>query len=1107
MPLSWKILKLKTLTILFLASVSSVWGETEVRDGFLYLNDEDRAYHLVGKWKYKKESNPKRQPDPSSGAWKDITVPGIWSNLGIESASTIWYKLEFRVYKSLLNRDLGLMIPNTAFAHEVYLNGKLLNRIGSFAEDGSVQRKSNQSSFTGLPRSLILPKGKNTIMIRVGGYAGVGGFNQGDIYIGKKDLIQEKFLRNLLWNTTMFAIFLFVGFYHLVIYSARKKDSDYLYYSLMCFMLAVYILCFTTLSYWVIDNFWFYYFGVILSVNLLPIFLVRFFHKFLESKVGYLGRMIVISSIFFILVGFFLNLSSPENFYRFNTIVLKMILSLLGISLIYPLYFIFLGIRQNKIGSYLVLVGYCIFAIACVNDILIYLSVYKFYKFVELGFFAFIMSISFAMALKFANVHRELEYLTQNLSEEVRRRTSQLQESNQRLIEMDKLKTSFFANVTHELRTPLTLSLVPIEKLLRELDSPNHIQLLDTAHRNNIKLLKLINDLLDFAKIESGLMALRLAPTNLSRLMEGLISHFRMNAEAKGLEVISEIEPNLTSILDPEKVEKIVTNLITNSYKFTESGGKIWIQVSRVKHSDSKNYIMILVGDSGIGIPEDRLEYIFERFHQVDMRRERVYEGSGIGLSLVKELTELHKGFVEVTSREGEGSEFRIYLPIHEKSLVLNSPSHPPTETDPLPGKEDNTLGEMGNPIPEEENLPSFSQQVLNSLIIQAPKKEPVFHSNHSKILIVEDNPEMVFLLEDLLEKDYDLVIAKDGFQGLEKAGNMRPDLIISDVMMPGMNGFELTKSIREDIILKQTPIILLTAMNDLDGKLEGFTTGVDDYISKPFQPLELKARINNLIQKSNLQREKNLRLNQLQKELILARDIQSQLLPQNLPDIPNLSIASMYIPLDEVGGDFYDMYWEGDFLFIFMCDVSGHGVPACLIASMVKMALQSEISEKKNEDVNHILEGINKSLVNIIGNNFVTASLSKLNLPTGDITSATAGHPPIYHIQQGKTLEIQSRGKPLGLFQNFETGTHITQLQKQDTLFFYTDGIVESVNPQGEFYGEERLTEFLESHSNLEADELIDSLSQELTGFRGNAKFDDDITGLAIKIHSVKTP
>jgi signal transduction histidine kinase len=209
-------------------------------------------------------------------------------------------------------------------------------------------------------------------------------------------------------------------------------------------------------------------------------------------------------------------------------------------------------------------------------------------------------------------------------------------------MEIDRMKTNFFANVTHELRTPLTLSLLPLEKAIQNTKNPETLALLETSQRNNIRLLRLINDLLDFAKIEAGSMDLRLAPTNLTYLVKGLVSTFQISAESKNIEVKLELQESVNTILDPEKTEKILSNLLSNAYKFTPSNGEIIISLTEIQYHQHE-YVRIQVKDTGIGIPEDKISMIFDRFHQVDMSKERVFEGTGIGLSLVKELTELQQ--------------------------------------------------------------------------------------------------------------------------------------------------------------------------------------------------------------------------------------------------------------------------------------------------------------------------------------------------------------------------------------------------------------------------------------------------------------------------------
>lgn len=1085
--LSWKILKRRFLhlaAVAYLAILFPLASEERVKDGFFILENQDKAYHLIGEWLGHKETSPISYPNIKSDSWVPIDVPGIWHQVGVTHHGNIWYKLEFRIYRDLAGKDLGLMTPNIALANSVYINGKYIDGSGEFNSKGDIEARSTQMKLHTLPKELILPKGKNILLIRVGSYGGVGGFNLDDIYLGTKEVVQEKYLRNLMWNTILVAIFVFVGIYHMMMFVSRKKDKEYLYYSLLCFSLAIYNLSFSTLSYWLLDSFWFYYFGVCLSVTIFPIWLIQFFHKFLELPKGFLAKFLIGCCIFMIFITIGMNLWGPAQFGRYNSTILPSLLGLVATSIIYPLILILRGIKEKRSGSLIILFGYIIFALAIMNDMANYLRIIDTYKFVETGFLAFIVSISFALAVKFAEVHNQLEYLTKNLSEEVGIRTKELSETNARLLEIDKLKTSFFANVTHELRTPLTLSLLPLEKAIENTSDPATLTLLETSQRNNIRLLRLINDLLDFAKIEAGLMSLRLAPTNISSLLSGLVSTFKISAESKDIEIIIDIDESIETILDPEKTEKIISNLLSNAFKFTPRKGNITISLKEI-HYNEQLYVRIQVRDSGVGIPEDKLNIIFERFQQLDMGKERIFEGTGIGLSLVKELTELQSGFVEVKSELGVGSEFSIYLPllnVKKEGFEIEGKAAIETENHDLDT--------------------SFSDQVLRSLAL-GPNTEDLKVEDPSKktILLVEDNSDMLYLLKNLLGNEYNLISANNGQEGIQKAENFRPSLILSDVMMPIMTGFEMTKALKSHRILKNTPVVLLTAMNDLDGKLEGFTQGADDYISKPFQPLELQARLRNLLTKSELQKERNHRLSQLQKELILARDIQSKLLPTELPAIPGYSFASLYIPLDEVGGDFYDIYEKNGKVYFFLCDVSGHGVPACLIASMVKMAFQSEIQREKS--ITKIMQGINKSLYSIIGNNFVTAMIAELNTKDKSIQYTTAGHPPFYHVTKNDIFELSTKGKPLGVFPDAEFKSKKVHPTEGDLLFLYTDGIVESANKEKEFYGEERLENYLKKSKHLEPQDIIDALKEEVKGFLGGEKFEDDITALVLRYQS----
>jgi signal transduction histidine kinase/ligand-binding sensor domain-containing protein/DNA-binding response OmpR family regulator len=411
----------------------------------------------------------------------------------------------------------------------------------------------------------------------------------------------------------------------------------------------------------------------------------------------------------------------------------------------------------------------------------------------------------------------------------------------EKLQEVDALKSRFFANISHEFRTPLTLILGQIEGLLAKDRNAEDQGKLHMAFRNAKQLLRLINQLLDLSKIEAGRMTLNAAPGNVVPLLRSLTASFESLATQKNLDLRFECaHDSIVVNFESEKIEKIIYNLLSNAMKFTPEGGKVSVQLSVTSRSEAEipaarddqfpvtnnnqlitdNCLLITVRDNGIGIPQDRLAYVFDRFYQVDASRTREHEGTGIGLALTKELVELHGGTIAVASAEGAGSTFVVKLPIISDQLSVVSIEQSATSI---------------------EHLTTSIEQPVASI------EHPA--TSHAFILIIEDNADVRSFIREHLQDTYRVIEAADGEDGFIKAQEYIPDLIISDVMMPKLDGYELARRIRAHELTSHIPIIMLTAKAAEDEKLEGLETGVDAYLIKPFSIKELQVRVRKLIE------------------------------------------------------------------------------------------------------------------------------------------------------------------------------------------------------------------------------------------------------------------
>ena len=451
---------------------------------------------------------------------------------------------------------------------------------------------------------------------------------------------------------------------------------------------------------------------------------------------------------------------------------------------------------------------------------------------------------------------------------EIKSITLELDIANNKLKELDTTKTKFFTNISHEFRTPLTLLISPLESILqkeygKEISYSNSI--FKSMLQNGVRLLKLINNLLDFSKIEAGRMSLEKQNTDIVKLIEYYKSSIQSSIESRGLQIaFYDNTDGVTAYIDRDLIEKAVFNLLSNAMKFTPDRGEIMLLLEQ----HDEEHFSISVKDTGIGIPEDKLDSIFERFSQVDGTASRKYEGTGIGLSLTKEIVELHGGNISVKSKPGKGSTFTVTLPIGKP--------------------DDDKLEDEIQDIEEVKSylLTDFQNEKPEETVEEESSTEKVHH-----ILIVEDNADMRSFLKALLEQDYFFHSANNGREGFEKAKEIKPDLILSDVMMPEMDGYEFTGKIKTDDELKGIPVILLTAKADVLMKVEGLETGADDYLSKPFNSKELRARIKSQLKMKDLRDRVSEHRDSLQDEVksqmevLLRNDRIKKFLPPQLVD------------------------------------------------------------------------------------------------------------------------------------------------------------------------------------------------------------------------------
>jgi signal transduction histidine kinase/DNA-binding response OmpR family regulator len=399
------------------------------------------------------------------------------------------------------------------------------------------------------------------------------------------------------------------------------------------------------------------------------------------------------------------------------------------------------------------------------------------------------------------------------------------------LAELDRAKTAFFSNVSHEFRTPLTLLLGPTEQAISERRTLTDAELA-AVHRNGQRLLKLVNTLLDFSRIEAGRVEAVYEPTDLSALTADLASAFRSAVERAGLQLEVECPPLPEPVyVDRDMWEKVVLNLLSNAFKFTFTGS-----IRTAIHWE-RSHVVLTVSDTGVGIPAEHLPHVFDRFSRVERSRARTHEGSGIGLALVRELVLMHGGTIDVDSVVDQGTTFTVSIPTGTAHL------------DPA------RIGVDRAAASTAVGATAFVQEALRWLPSGDADSEPaeMLPLDHARVLVADDNADMRDYIARILRERWSVEVVADGTAALAAARRERPDVIVSDVMMPGLDGFQLLQALRADDRLRSVPVILLSARAGQEAEVSGLQSGADDYLVKPFSARELVARVQTQVFRSKV--------------------------------------------------------------------------------------------------------------------------------------------------------------------------------------------------------------------------------------------------------------
>ncbi|MDB5263416.1 MAG: hypothetical protein JWQ14_2699 [Adhaeribacter sp.] len=752
----------------------------------------------------------------------------------LREAEIGWFRLQLQVDSSLLNIPLGITLFQVG-ASEIYLNGKLIHQLGVVSQNREDEVLCNPNNT---PYSLQFTGGTHQVLaVRYSFTKGNPYLNFLGIWGGNPTLVikvmqADVAIQNLLYKKSVStsrlvgkATFLLVlALLHLFFYITYPAERVNLYYSLFTLSLALgyfleHVFRFMPRegpSYFIVGLICSLFFAQFMIWGLLAVY------SHARQKPGIIFWLLAFFDLIYI---FSWKWPYEAGYYFFPFFILMPPMDAIRVSV--------QAIRNKIDGARVVFWGWLGFfgfwALFCLffyqvlpnfqHDIAITL---------DLAVFCGAVTFSVVLAREYAKTKRGLQ--ASLLDVEVKRLEAD------KMRELEKTKSDLFSNISHEFRTPLTLISGMVKKMQKEEKHPNERKgEYDLIQRNADRLLQLVNQLLDLSKLEAGhLQVNKLAGeivASLGRLAGSFESLFQSKEIYYHYELPSE---QVHGLFDADKVEKVLTNLLFNAFKFTAPGGKVNLRVSVIPEVGDQIKLELLVRDTGIGVSEEHIPNIFKRFYQADTSANRSYEGTGIGLTLVKELVELQEGSISVSSIVGVGSTFKVMLPIE---LVAPEKMADSLKYEDQPKR----LGNENRPITEAAPE-TFSQDERNHL---------------PGILVVEDNADLRHFIIGSLAGQYRVLEAVNGQTGYELATENMPDLIISDIMMPELNGLSLCEKLKTNERTSHIPVILLTARADMGSKMAGLETGADDYLTKPFQLEELQMRIRNLIEMRRKLRER----------------------------------------------------------------------------------------------------------------------------------------------------------------------------------------------------------------------------------------------------------
>jgi two-component system, sensor histidine kinase ChiS len=1005
--------------------------------------ESDKINKLSDDWLFITGDNPDYSKiNINHDNWKKIKTNENWCDISEYSNYTgnTWYRKI--IFIDDISKDYSLYLPVHMGGLEIYFNEILIYRSKISNLKNQLESVIGKNNIIIIPHALITKS--NIIALRKGSIDNDASIN-GFILFGTQKKIERFWILKLIYNGSLAFITFFLTIFFFLIYINRKKELYYLYFSLISLSLSFWIFGFSGIALWFIDkNIIFDIFAYIPSIIVCFSF-IKFLKSYFQLKYDLLNKFI--DAVLFVLIfSVTIELIITGKKIYFNKYLYNFFILFAFLVVIYGLYLTIRAIFQKKNYSWRIFIGALGLAVAYVVSAIHFLNILPVDPLLIEGFFFMTIIFASVLASRFAQVHTDLEA------------------AHSDLLVLDKMKDDFLATTTHELRTPLH-GIIGIAESLTD----GSLGEVNARQKENLELISssatglndLVTSILDFSKLRAGKADLYIEEISMGDIITSTVSLIQPSARNKEIEFRTEIGDIPKILADRNRIFQVLLNLLGNAVKFTERGT---ITVRAV--SGDRGRVRVSVSDTGIGIGQEDLARIWNPFTQAEGADRRRSGGTGLGLAIAKNLVELHGGAIWAESEKGRGSVFSFELPSEPVLSGITRRAARPAAHD---------FSHLSS-APAPDSI-EFSITVNPSVAA-------------ATILAVDDDPVSLKILENLcVSCNHKLMTTETGPAALDIIAHQDVDLVLLDLMLPGMSGFEVCEKIRQMERGRYIPVIMLTALDQAVHMVQGFRTGANDYITKPFKRHELIQRIENqLAIKQMLDMEKSV-INGLRKEkdsitglfqrsidikesaiqmmewekiikedMSIARAFQQKLMTYQ-QDIAGFETSVLYRPMLEIGGDIYDIFeLRPGVVRVLIADATGHGINASL--GTVKILSEYAAVKGTLHTPGEVLNFLNQRFTQVSGQYTIvfTCVVADIDLALSSITMSSAGAPPQFLVRGRETVVVHPRNPIIGLSNKITYREETLAFQRDDILFLYTDGLTEMVAARADVDGEDEL-------------------------------------------------